>query len=574
MAGVSAPEHSVVAERAGYLPKYPLDFEATMSALLARAARRYGPEAFLISASTTLSFQDLEARSQMVALALLQQGMCKGSRVGLYVHNGIEWAIGFTAITRIGAIAMPISTFYKPKELYAVIKTACMQFLLAGPVLDLDLTATLLATLPDLHQVATEDDLFLRSAPFLRRILSIGIEGADPSPWLARIEDVVLTAPLRGLAGEEFLAEVERGVEPSDWMVVIHTSGTTARAKGVIHTHGAQVRHAANLAEFEGWREGEASLAAMPFFWVGGLTYTFMRALYAGVSLLIQPKFEPAEALQLCARAQPTSIMGTPTGLKRLNAHPLRAELDLGKVPFLDPIGASVKSARSRHNALGMTETCGPHSTGPANERNSDLSHELEGSYGRPLPCVQHRIATFEDNQTLPEGDVGEICVRGYSVAVGQLGVEREDLFDADGWFHTGDFGYLKDGCLFYLGRATSMIKTAGSNVAPPEVEAALLSFPGISEAIVFDVPDDERGDAVGAVVVPDTTADVSAAELVEAMRAVLSSYKVPRLVQVWRAEEVPLLPSGKVDRRATRDAAIGLAARSATLSDNAQQPT
>jgi acyl-CoA synthetase (AMP-forming)/AMP-acid ligase II len=548
-----------------HLSPYPTGFRPTMPELLARAVAKFGDAQFMISADDHLSFAELEQRSGQLALGLLERGAGKGTRVALYAHNGIEWAIAFTAITRIGAVAMPLSTFCAPPELAALLRSSDAAMLLAGPVLDLDLAEVLRSALPALREVRSPGRLFLTDVPYLRAVLTVGAEVTEPVPWISPADRPATEWPLTTAEAQTLLRNVEAEVTPADWMVVIHTSGTSAAPKGVVHTHGAQVRHGANLADFEGWAAGEACLAAMPFFWVGGLTYTFMRGLYAGVTLLVQPKFEAGEALSLIERARPKWIMSTPVAIKRLNAHPTRALRSLDDIGFITPLGAPPEDPLTRHGALGMTETCGPHTTASAAERGQILPPDLMGSHGRPLPNVGHKIVSFDDGLPVRDGEVGEICVRGYSVTVGRLKQEREELFDADGWLHTGDRGYFKSGYLFFLGRATTMIKTAGANVAPPEVEAALLAQPGVSEAYVFGVPDAERGELVGAVVVPDEGAELVADQLAEGLRKNIAAYKVPRLMRVWTPDEVPRLSSGKPDRAGIRALALrqlsGLAA-------------
>ena len=140
------------------------------------------------------------------------------------------------------------------------------------------------------------------------------------------------------------------------------------------------------------------------------------------------------------------------------------------------------------HNSLGMTETMGPHSA-PGPEAERILPEEMRGSFGLLVPCVEHRIADPETNATLDEGEVGEVCIRGYSLMNGLYKWERHETFDDDGWYHTGDKGFIRDGYLYFLGRLSEMIKTSGSNVAPREVELLLESFPEVGLAVVRRPP-------------------------------------------------------------------------------------
>jgi acyl-CoA synthetase (AMP-forming)/AMP-acid ligase II len=179
-----------------------------------------------------------------------------------------------------------------------------------------------------------------------------------------------------------------------------------------------------------------------------------------------------------------------------------------------------------------MTETLGPH-------------------YWREH--FDYKVVDPDTGETLPQGAEGEFCVRGYGLMAGIYKREREEVFDADGWYHTGDRGYLEGDRIFYTGRFTEMIKSAGANVAPLEVETVLQSFPDIRHAFVFGAPSPVRGEDVVAVVVPEMGTDVDPASLRTRARAELSAYKVPARVFTLAENEVPWLPSGKPDKRSMK---------------------
>jgi acyl-CoA synthetase (AMP-forming)/AMP-acid ligase II len=199
-----------------------------------------------------------------------------------------------------------------------------------------------------------------------------------------------------------------------------------------------------------------------------------------------------------------------------------------------------------------MTETMGPHSAaGPEAERV--LPEEMRGSFGLLVPCVEHRIADPETNATLGEGEVGEVCIRGYSLMNGLYKRERHETFDEDGWYHTGDKGLIRDGYLYFHGRLSEMIKTAGSNVAPREVELLLESLPEVGLAVVVGLPDADRGEVVAAALVPATGASIDPIETLRRAGEELSNYKVPRRVLVLDEGDVPYLANGKPDRLTVR---------------------
>ncbi|MET0781126.1 MAG: fatty acid--CoA ligase family protein, partial [Microbacterium sp.] len=229
----------------------------------------------------------------------------------------------------------------------------------------------------------------------------------------------------------------------------------------------------------------------------------------------------------------------------------------LDGVPYLPPLGTPEIESDRRHGSLGMTETAGPHTMAPPEMQAVLLPDDLRGSWGPSVPYVEHRIADFETSASLPDGAEGEICVRGYSVMAGMYKREREDVFDADGWYHTGDRGFFRDGLLYFTGRADDQIKTGGSNVAPREVELALEALPEVTAAFVFGIDDDERTQVVVAGVVPTPGVVVDPDALRTCLRGEISVYKVPRDIAVLDPDDVPLLASGKEDRRAVRAAVV-----------------
>jgi acyl-CoA synthetase (AMP-forming)/AMP-acid ligase II len=196
-----------------------------------------------------------------------------------------------------------------------------------------------------------------------------------------------------------------------------------------------------------------------------------------------------------------------------------------------------------------MSETCGPHTAAATDEEDIDLPEELRGSFGPPVPGVEHKIVDPATGSPVPDGVEGEICVRGYSLMDGLYKRQRGETFDADGWYHTGDKGYFRQGLLFFTGRLTEMIKTGGANVAPLEVELAMQSLPGVRAAFVVGLPDPDRGQLVGCVICPEPDKQVDPAWLIEELRDRLSSYKIPRKIMVVPYDDAPWLPSGKISK-------------------------
>jgi acyl-CoA synthetase (AMP-forming)/AMP-acid ligase II len=195
-----------------------------------------------------------------------------------------------------------------------------------------------------------------------------------------------------------------------------------------------------------------------------------------------------------------------------------------------------------------MSETLGPHTF----EEDVPLPPDKAGSFGRPVPGVEHRVVDPETLDDVPPGQVGEVWVRGYSVMLGLHKRERADTFTAGGWYRTGDAGHFDaDGHLFFAGRLGDVVKTSGMNVTPREVEAALEDRPEVALAIVTGIDHPDRGQDVVAAVALNPGASLEAEVARERLRTELAAYKVPRHVAVFASQaDLPQLDSGKVDRR------------------------
>ena len=524
------------------------DYTPTMPVALRRAAKQFCDRPFIVTDDETTTFAGLERRSRRLAKRLLVLGVGKGTRLGVHLPNGNDWAIAWAAAGRIGALLMPFSTLYSPPELGRALRIGDIHTLLApSTMFGSDHTEFLERAVPGLSGCRSAS-LFLPDVPYLR---TVAVLGACDRPWATAV------APeASGTDGvsDALLDAVEREVVPADEMVVIFTSGSASEPKAVVHTQGAVFRKTSLLTPGVA-PPGGCAFVGQPFFWVGGLQ-NLASAIQTGATLACQAKPDPAAALDLIERTRASMVIAWANTTLRLRADPTFAARDLSFIPQLTMPGGDPEL---RHNSLGMTETVGPHTgfarpDAPPEERAMPIPARLRGSFGAPLPHIEHRIVHPVTGVILGDGEEGEICVRGYCVTTRMYKREREDVFDVDGWFHTGDRGFLRDGYLFFTGRLTEMIKTHGANVSPREVELALEQQPDVAQAFVMGVPDAERGEEVAAVVVPADGCDLDRDDLRARLQQVLSAYKVPRRMLVLRDDEVPWLASQKADRLAIRD--------------------
>jgi acyl-CoA synthetase (AMP-forming)/AMP-acid ligase II len=524
-------------------------FTPTSGELARRCAERWGDALFVVLGDERMTYVEADARSAALAKGLLASGVGKSTHVGLLAPNGPDWVVAWLAATRIGALVALLNTYGQTRELGRALRHGDVAHLLTVEShRGNDHLAPLGAAAPGLADQRHEH-LLLASHPYLRSVWAWGSGGTAGRQWCGGVGDLV---PRGAAVPDRLLAEVEAEVHPADPMIVVFSSGSTADPKAVIHTHGATVRHAHNLNQQRDLRPDDVIYTPMPLFWVGGLSFSLVAAMHAGASIVFEERFEPEATLELLERERVTQVLGWPHMGKALANHPSWRDRDLSSIrsgaATALPAPGDREPPGPRATSLGMSETLGPHTF----EEDVPLPPDKEGSFGRPVPGLEHRVVDPETLDDVPPGQVGEVWVRGYSVMLGLHKRERADTFTADGWYRTGDAGHFDaDGHLFFAGRLGDVVKTSGMNVTPREVEAALEEQPEVALAIVTGIDHPDRGQDVVAAVALNPGASLEAEVARERLRTELAAYKVPRHIAVFASQaDLPQLDSGKVDRR------------------------
>ncbi|HEY7070457.1 MAG TPA: fatty acid--CoA ligase family protein, partial [Acidimicrobiales bacterium] len=320
--------------------------------------------------------------------------------------------------------------------------------------------------------------------------------------------------------------------------------GSTSEPKGVVHTHGALIRHQDNLNELRRFAPGEVLFSNSPFFWIGGFAYALLGTVVGGARLVCSNAADAAGVLDVLERERPTMVNGFAASVAHLPQDPSFAGRDLtsirrGNLYPIMPAAARPADPELRHAMLGMTEAG---SVCLASEDESDQPEHRRGSFGRPVPGFEAEVRE------------GVLWFRSPFLMEGYDGRERHETFDPDGWFCTGDLVSVDgEGFFHFHGRSSDMIKTAGANVSPREVEAAILDVSGLV-AHVVGVDDEARGQVVAALVRSPDTAAVDVDDLRARLKDRLSAYKVPRRIAVVPEAKVPMMSSGKLDLRALRE--------------------
>jgi acyl-CoA synthetase (AMP-forming)/AMP-acid ligase II len=496
----------------------------TIDRVVRLRAAEHGAKPMVIDQMSRLSYNELDSTTKGLAAALIEAGIVKGTRVGLIMPNGVRWVQIAIAVTRIGAVLVPLSTLLQPPELAAQLQTASVQFLIS---------------VEEFRGHRYLDDVQREQLPALREV------------WTA---DRMLQN-VAGDAARPIVDALAATVTPSDPMVVMFTSGSSGTPKGVVHTHGNALGAVASGLTSRCIDSDTRLYLPMPFFWVGGFGSGVLSALLAGATLVTEDIPQPDTTLRLLERERVTLFRGWPDQAEALARHPSRTEVDLsalrpGSLDALLPPEERGKPG-ARATLFGMTEAFGPYCGYPA---DTDMPHSAWGSCGKPFPGMEVRITDPDTGEPVSAGTIGMIELRGPHTLRGICRRSREDLFTADGFYPTGDLGRLdNDGFLFYHGRSDDMFRVSGATVYPTEVEQALRDIDGVESAFVTNVSG-AQGDQVGAVVVCDTAAN-TAEQLRTAARKLLSSFKVPTIwLLVDSDETIPRGSTGKVDARRLRE--------------------
>lgn len=523
------------------------DLPLTLGALSRRQARSLGDHLYLVCDDVRLSYAQAEARSRRLARGMLAAGVRKGAHVALLYPYGAEFIIGMLAAARIGAVVLPLSTLSTADELRGLLKNSDTGYLLATAAFRSHLfTEVLQKALPELDYTRPPPIRSL-AAPWLRRIWFSGTipEGSDAS-W--SIESLESSAPT---VDEAYLDAAEARVGPADRLAIIHTSGSTGSPKGVIHAHGSLLRTLNNINEIRGYGKDQVLYGTAPWFWVAGFSWSLLASFLAGSRIIATNATATGDILDFLERERPTFTLGYAQTIARLAADPTYPKRDFSSVrrgnlwPLLAP-EIRPRDPSLRHTIYGMTEVGGSITLCPD---ESDLPEHLRGSGGKVLPGFEAKIVDPETGKECGTGELGELWIRGAFMMEGYYGKARSEVFQPDGWWRSADIGVFdSEGFFFLKGRMGDMIKTAGANVAPREVEAVLSALVDGAQSIVLGLPDKDRGQIVVAAVITD--GDIDETALKRGLAERLSSYKVPRHIITLKGAELPLLSTGKVDGR------------------------
>ena len=480
--------------------------------LLAQRASAAPDKVFLFSEADgrKFTYREFEAAVGRTAGMLVAKGVGRGDVVSLLLPNSVEYVIAYFACWQIGALAGPVNGLLKSQEIEYVVENS-------------------------------EAKLMLVNTEFLPQVEAISV------PRVVFDSESALR--------KEFKEEKTNRLNAHDEAIIIYTSGTTGKPKGCLLTHGNIIANARQISSWLGFTEEDRLLTMMPLFHMNAVSVTTMSALYAGGSTVVSPKFSASRFWQIISDYQITSFGSVATMLSMLlSTYPdgVPEGLKTDQLRFAmcgsAPVPAEVlRRFEETFNCLvvegyGLSESTCRSTFNPPDERRRP------GSCG--VPIGNEMRVVDEDDRDVPDGELGEIVMRGENILKGYFKNEAATTTAfRNGWFHTGDIGYRDaDGYYYIVDRKSDMIIRGGENIYPREIDEVLYQHPQIAAAAVIGVSDELYGEEVAAVVVLKPNATVSEQDVIEFCKARLADYKCPKTVRF--VEDIPKGPTGKLLKR------------------------
>jgi fatty-acyl-CoA synthase len=510
------------------------------------------------------SYEELWDRSMAVAKALIDCGVGKDSRVGILMTNRPEYLSAVFGIAMAGGVTVALSTFSTPGELQYLLSTSAISLLLfEDQVLKTDFAAMLANLEPALARAAP-GELVSETFPFLRHLVRLdGLTAVDDNSGAATVAAAYESwdAFLRRSAhvADAIVTARAAQVSPADAGGLFFSSGTTSRPKGILHAQRAFAIQWWRWPRVMAVREPARAWTGNGFFWSGNISMIVGVAFSTGGAVILEPLFNAQSALKLIEAERISFMNGRPHQWARLQAVPGYDKADLSSLRYVTRGEIIMEHPSANFDwqvpmSFGTTETMTINTSYDADTPDEQYA----GSCGVPLPGNLLKIVNPQTRVPVALGQRGEICIKGPTLMMGYIGKTLEETFDDEGYFCTGDGGYVDaEGRLFWEGRLNDIIKTGGANVSPEEVDAVLANYPGVKRAQTVGVPHELLSEMVVSCVVPVDGATLDEAAIIAYLKLHLASFKVPRRVLVCREQEFALTGNEKVKAGEVRQLAV-----------------
>jgi acyl-CoA synthetase (AMP-forming)/AMP-acid ligase II len=517
----------------------PLDgLPDTLPHVLVRTATARPDHPALVDVRRTLTYGEVREQMMALAAALVRAGLQKGDRVGIWLPNCAEWVVACMGVQAAGGTIIPLNTRYKAGEVGYALNKSHARFLIHADRFAGNDYGAMLDTI--------EAKELIRSVP-------VAMEGADDGPFSAFLAE--------GRADAEAMTEAQRrfdGLTGDDVSDIMFTSGTTGAPKGVVTTHGQNVRTYVEWVKATTINADDRFLLIWPFCHCSGYKSGWLVSMMVGCTVYPEATLDIDRLIARSIKEQITFLPGPPNLFQTMLNAGKEAHRSLSSLRVVGTGGttidpALIKAIRSELGAqviyagYGLTECCGT----AAMIYSGDPPEKVIESTGRPIGGTELVAMDRATGAILPRGEEGELVTRGYHVMQGYLDdpAATAETIDADGWMHTGDLGMIdKDGFVCVTGRAKDMYISGGFNCYPAEIENMLHEHPGVREAAVIGLADERLGEVGCAFIVWDPgQGEPSEEALIAWCKGQMANYKVPRSIVFTDA--LPRNAMGKVEK-------------------------
>ena len=541
----------------------PVLWRKTIGQHLSETAAKYPDNEALVSCQhgLRLSYRELEAAVDDLAAGLHRLGLRAGERIGIWAPNRPEWVLTQFATAKLGLILVNINPAYRLSELeYALNKVGCAAIVIADRFKSSDYIGMI-------RELATEIDAAepgaLKSAalPELRIVIRMG---ADKTAGMFNFDDIADGANGGGTDGVD-LAAIGAGLDPDDAINIQFTSGTTGTPKGATLTHNNIVNNGRFVVGAMKFTDRDRLCIPVPMYHCFGMVMGALGCVSAGACMVFPSEaFDPLETLEALHGERCTAMYGVPTMFIAMMEHPDFQRFDFSAMRTGCMAGAPcpveyMDRAMGEMNMSGVTAAYGMTETSPVSTQcdvDDPVRMRVE-TVGRIQPHVEIKIIDAGGN-TVPVGERGEVCTRGYSVMRGYWNddARTSEAIDADGYMHSGDLATIDaHGYIRIVGRLKEMLIRGGENIYPREIEEFLFRFPKIQDVQVFGVPDAKYGEAVCAWIVLKEGQSATAQDIQDFCQGQIAHFKIPHHIRF--VDELPMTVTGKPQKFKMRAAMV-----------------
>ena len=575
--------------------KYPVDIDwdmdiptSTMTEMFEDSVKRNGNKPALNFMGKEMTYKELGEAVDKFAKGLQDQGVVKGTKVGLCLPNTPFYVIAYYGALKAGATVVNFNPLYAEQEMRHQINDSQTEVMVSLAV----------------TKIQPKVDKMLEGQTTLKKVIVADLADALPS---VKGKAYKLINAVKGLFGKADTVKVKNDkthvpfakllkskgapapvdVKPADLAVLQYTGGTTGVPKAAMLSHANLT---ANLNQADLWFTGgktngkkqEKMLVVLPFFHVFSMTVQMNLSVKLGAEIVMLPQFDAKTTLKTIHKEKPTMFAGVPTLYKALMDHKDINKYDLSSLKICLSGGAGLPETTQQRwtklTGVELTEGYGLSETSPIAVANPVHGEKKLNSIGMPLPKTEVKIAKLDmPDESCPIKVEGEICLRGPQVMSGYWNKpeETDHVMDKDGFFHTGDVGYMdEEGYIFIVDRIKDMINASGLKVFPRKVEEAIMQHPSVSEVIVLGVADEYRGENVKAFIVyKPGEKPVADKDMTDFLRDKLAPYELPKLYET--RDTLPKTMIGKPDKKALKqeEAAKEAAKEEAAAKGNKRPP-